>query len=179
MSTFQNISNGVLYVQGFLRQGDGTLGVGAQVYVEIGGTFTGSNYYKRFTYVGMIADGVTETIAANEAILLTTVDDGLPFSDHLLAPNNPLVYHSTVTGAGSVELDFATDLGSPAEFMTIETDGNISVFLNGETDARIDIDADSSYSFANGELIINSVTITNQSSGQTTSTIQTIVANSI
>ena len=61
MSTFQNISNGVLYVQGFLRQGDGTLGVGAQVYVESGETFTGSNYYKRFTYAGMIADGIDIT----------------------------------------------------------------------------------------------------------------------
>ena len=179
MSTFRNIANGVLYVQGFLRQGDGTLGVGAQVYIEPNETFVGSNYYKRFTYDGMIADGVDATVAANEAILVTTVDDGLPFSETLTAPNNPRVYHTTVTGGAAEELDFLTDLGGPAEFMTVETDGDLSVYLNGDTDARIDIDASSSYSFTNGELLINTITITNRTSGAGSTTVQTIVANSI
>jgi len=179
MSTFRNISNGVLYVQGFLRQGDGTLGVGAQVYIDAGETFSGSNYYKRFTYDGMIANGVDATVAANEAILLVTVDDGLPFSETLTAPNNPRVYHTVVVGGAAQELDFVTDLGGPAEFMTVETDGDLSIYLNGDTDARIDIDANSSYSFAYGELLINTLTITNRTSGGGTTNVQTIVANSI
>lgn len=177
MSTFKNISNGALYIQGFLRQGDGTLGVGAQVYIEPGETFDGSNYYKRFTYDGMIASGVSSTMAANESILSLIADDGLPFSDITGAPNNPRVYHPVIVDDSSWELDFVSDLGGSAEFMTVETDGDISVYLNGNENSRIDIDANSLYSFAYGELIIDSIIVTNRTSGSASTNVQIIVAN--
>ncbi len=179
MSTFKNISNGALYIQGFLRQGDGTLGVGAQVYIEPGETFDGSNYYKRFTYTGMIESGISQSMAKNEAVLSIEVDDGLPFSENLSAPNNPRVYHVEVEDETPEELDFLSDLGGSAEFMTIETDGDISVYINGNDNARIDISANSQYSFTYGELLIDSVIITNRTSGSSTSDVQVIVANSI
>jgi len=179
MSTFTNISNGVLYVQGFLRQGDGTLGVGAQVYIEQGGSFTGSNYYKRFTYDGMIANGVSAAIAQADAILETTVDDGLAFSESVAGPNNPRVYNSGIGVGGEVLFDFQTDLGGPAEFCSIESDEDVHVWLNTNADSKYTLAAAGSITFNAGELLLNNVTISNSVSGAGPAVVQIIVANTL
>ena len=120
MSVFKNISSGILYVQGFLREGDGTLGAGAIKYINPSETFTGSNYYKRFTYQVLIDSGVEESRAADEAILELITDDGLPFSENFTnIPNYPKVYHELIGAGDSVKLDFFKDLNGPALFMTI------------------------------------------------------------
>ena len=177
MSTFRNISQGTLYIQGYLRSGDGAMGVGATSYLDPAATFTGSNYYDRFTYLGMIADGVTATDAALNAILLKTIDDGNPFTDTAIdVPNNPLVYNETILASAHTTLDFNADLGGPAMFMSLETDAALSVELNGKTDAIVAVETDSTLNFAVGELLLNQVKITNNNSGASAS-IQVIVAN--
>ena len=179
MSTFQNVSGGTLWIQGFLRNGEnGTMGVGAETYVSPGSTFTGSNYFKRFTYTGMIAVGMSAERAADEAILLVTVDDGLPFTDTAInVPNNPKVYHETIAAGASVILDFETDLGGPALFTTLETDEAVSVYLNGATNARVDVAANSTVSLNVNELLLDSITISNLISGSSPATVQVIAAN--
>ena len=179
MSTFTNISNGVLYVQGFLRKGDGTLGVGAQVYIEQGESFSGSNYYKRFTYAGMVANGVDETVARSEAILETTVDDGLAFNESVAGPNNPRVYLNDIAPASERLYDFQTDLGGPAEFCSIESDEDVHVYLNTNANARYTLAAGGSITFNAGELLLNNITIANAVSGASNATVQVIVANTV
>lgn len=179
MSTFRNITNGTLYIQGYLRSDAGALGVGAQSYVAPGATFTGSNYFKRFTYAGLIAAGVEARVAAQEAILEITVDDGGVFSNNISAPNTPRVYHSTLTAGQSATLNFTTDLGAPAEFLNLETDSFVYVTINGNSNAVVYVDANSSLSFSARELLIDQITIANTSSGATTATIQTIVAATV
>ena len=177
MSTYLNLSNGALWIQGILRNGeDGAIGAGAMKEVKKGDSFTGSNYYDRFTYAGMISSGIDAVRAAEEAILLKTVDDGIPFSEEFSdTPNNPLVYHESIHAGTSAILDFETDLGSPALFMTIETNHDISVYLNGLSDARLDISANTSFGFQRGELLVSTITISNTSSGASTATVQVIV----
>lgn len=175
MSTFKNISPGVLYLQGYLRQANGVLGSGAVSYIAIGETFTGSNYYKRFTYDGLIAAGYTSAVAAEEAILEVVTDDGSVFSDSAATATVPYVYHESLTAGSSAVLNFATDLGGPAYFMTLESDQDIYCYLNGSATARINVEGGSQVSFSNGELLLNSITIANTISGASTATVQVIV----
>lgn len=178
MSTFRNVSPGTLFIQGFLRDGAGTLGVGATKYVNAGETFDGSNYYYRFTREGMIANGIDAVRADQEAILVRTVDDGIPFSDSAgNVPNNPRVYHVNLAAGNSQILDFSTDLGGPAIFMNLDTTEDIYVYLNGNLNARVDVGAGNSLSFAAGEILLSSVTISNTVSGAGPAVIQVIVAN--
>ncbi len=179
MSTFTNISNGVLYIQGFLRQGDGTLGIGAQVYIEQGESFTGSNYYKRFTYAGMIANGVSEAVAGADSILITTVDDGLAFSETVTGPNNPRVYNNDIAPASERLYDFIADLGGPAEFCTIESDEDVHVFLNTNANAKYTLAAGTSITFNAGELLLNNITVANAVSGAANAVVQIIAANTL
>lgn len=178
MSVFRNITNGVLYVQGFLRQGDGTLGPGAISYVESGATFEASNYYKRFTVAGLVAAGVSSDQAAEQALFSVVTDDGLAFSDTSSAPTSPKVYHETVTPGNSNLITFtdSSELNGPAYFLTVSTDNPVSVYLNDSTDARYDLGSSESLTFSNGELLLNSIRLALASSGASTATVQVIAA---
>lgn len=180
MSIFKNISNGHLYIQGFSKQGDGTLGLGSIRYLEKDEEFSGSNYYDRFTYAGLLAAGVDEEVAREEAVLEKIQNDGLAFSEIALnVPNNPKVYHVAIAPGGEQIFNFVEDLSGPAQFMTLETSENVSVYLNGNSDARIDVEANSSIAFSNNELLLNSIKVTNEISGAGIATLQIIVANVI
>ena len=180
MSVFRNIAKESAYITGFLRYGDGNIGPGAQVILQKDEEFSGSNYFKRYTYQGMLNNGVDPTVAAEEAFLEIVTDDGIPFD--LSAgnvPNNPRVYNSTILYGSEVLLDFETDLGGPALFTTIEVTGeDIYVYLNDSDDARVTVAAGSSLSFSSGELLLSSVRLANIISGaSSTAMVQTIVAS--
>jgi hypothetical protein len=182
MSVFRNIATSQCYITGFLRYGDGTVGPGASVVLEKDEEFSGSNYFKRFTYSGMISAGLDATTAANEAFLALVTDDGVPFD--LAAgntPNNPIVYNSTIAVGNDELFDFTTDLGGPALFTTIEVnDEDVYVYLNDSATARVTVTAGTTLSFANGELLLSSIRIGNTISGASSSAVvQIISANSI
>lgn len=180
MSTFRNITQSLLVVQGYLRGCGGTLGVGAQKYIEPNEEFTGSNYYKRFTYDGLISNGYSADLAAENAILELVTDDGTPFSDSAVnSPNNPRVYYETLSPGEELELDFETDLGGPAMFFQMDTSENIYVYLNNNADARLYVSSAATQIFNNGELLLSKVTLdyTEADSGDPDVVVQIVVAN--
>jgi hypothetical protein len=182
MSVFRNItgSNNQVYVQGFLRLANGAIGQGAIKFLDSNDTFEGSNYFKRFTRDGMIEAGVDELVANEEALLEVVTDDGTAFDENAVnVPNNPRVFNEVIPVGDDVLIDFEDELGGPALFTTISVSGeDIYVYLNDSSDARVTVEDGTSLSFSAGELLLNSVRLSNTISGaSSTATVQIISAN--
>lgn len=181
MSTFRNISPGQTYVTGFLRTAHGAIGSGAQYFLEQGEEFEGSNYFKRYTYDGMIAAGVDAATAAEEAILEVVVDDGIPFDDAAADILNYVkVFNEIITVGNNVLIDFQDELGGPSYLTMIEISGeDVYVYLNDSSDARLTVVAGSTVSFSNGELLLSSIRIANTISGAMSSATAQVTAATV
>lgn len=180
MSVFRNIAKEQVVVQGFLRSGTGIVGPGAQVTLQKDEEFTGSNYFKRFTYQGMIDAGIDASVAAQEAFLVVVTDDGSAFElSNSNVPNNPRVYNDVIAFGDDQLFDFETDLGGPALFTSIEVSNeDVYVYLNDSSTARVTLAAGSTLTFSAGELLLSSVRISNIiSGGSLNAVVQIIVSN--
>jgi hypothetical protein len=129
-----------------------------------GTTFTDCNYWKRFA---------VPAVSADDAFIDVITDDGSVYSDIASENTYPVVANITITSgktlvsSGSV-IDIAGTTGNFASFMQLTNAGyltsgnNVSVQLNGSSDAVFILEAGSTQVFNGGDVSINRVAIAPQ-----------------
>jgi len=146
---------------------------------------TDCNYWKRYA---PISEGGQST--DENAILTIVSDDGSVYSDNVAENTYPVVWLPSTDGivtAGEtysdtgMSLDIVTTYGGHAVFCEIQnldtTSGaDISVRLNGSTDATFTVVANSTQVFNAGDLTISSIAISNPNSGVTVDKVQVILS---
>ncbi len=165
MSTFKNITVADLWL--------GTP-EGARMKVAPGATFTGSNYYQRFTAAGGMADPILECLS----------DDGIPYSP-LSVPNTLRSWEFLVAPGedwADHRINFLdpTVFGAPAQFVQIMVDDSpVLVRVNGDPRSTFRMDADSTQVFNKGELLLGMIEFKNpHPSGGVPSSLRLLSASS-
>ncbi len=138
-----------------------------------GETFTGSNYWKRFTY---------PTLPLTEAILQIVSDDGSVYSDIPAENVYPKVYNLAVLGGSSWSsnlVDIAGDTGGYAVFTQISntsSNGAIRVRLNGSSSSIFDLAQETTQVFNSGDVSLTSIEFENTESGSATVDVQVLLS---
>ena len=126
-----------------------------------GTTFTDCNYWKQFA---------VPAVSADDAFIEVVTDDGSVYSDiasentYPVVANITMISGNTLVSSGSV-IDIAGTTGNFASFMQLTNAGyltsgnNVSVQLNGSSDAIFILEAGSTQVFNGGDVSINRVAI--------------------
>lgn len=129
-----------------------------------GTTFTDCNYWKRFA---------VPAVSADDAFIEVVTDDGSVYSEVASENTYPVVANITITSgktlvsSGSI-IDIAGTTGNFASFMQLTNAGylssgnNVSVQLNGSSDAVFILEGGSTQVFNGGDVSINRVAIAPQ-----------------
>ena len=177
MSTFK-----VKLTQGDVRTGDGNLDENAQTTgtsiqrtmycmgpnkinrkLKDGDTFTDCNYWKRFSY---------PTLPYNEAFIEVVSDDGSVYIDGQVSTflhtyDKTVLGNSAFTDSGNT-IDVLGDNGGPALWATITTNADIVVEVNGVTTSDFTVSANTTHSFNQGDVLINTLALKRTASGSAT-----------
>lgn len=122
-----------------------------------GETFSGSNYWKRFTYPNTSLD---------QAFLILLEDDGSIWYDKADFNNIPKVYKLSVTAETDFEdnvVDIQDDTDSFADFVQISNkseEDSVDIRLNGLSSAIFELGAKETQVFNSGELNIQKIEAT-------------------
>ena len=129
-----------------------------------GTTFTDCNYWKRFA---------VPAVSSDDAFIEVVTDDGSVYSEVASENTYPVVANITITSgktlvsSGSI-IDIAGTTGNFASFMQLTNAGylssgnNVSVQLNGSSDAVFILEGGSTQVFNGGDVSINRVAIAPQ-----------------
>lgn len=131
-----------------------------------GETFTDCNYYKRFCY---------PQVSLEEAILECTTDDGSVYVDGSADSTYPRVYNleiaagSTYTTTGNIA-NILADTGGYAVFCQMTNSGSedVTVKINGKTDAIFTLENATTQVFNVGDLQISTLAFAHEQSGAAT-----------
>lgn len=115
-----------------------------------GDTFTDCNYWKRFT---------ADVVGAEHSFINVLDDDGSVYSD--IPDENTFAVGATVTLSTSLAdtvIDFVTDHGGPARFLSVQnlagSSINITGELNGDTNITFTIAQGETMMFNQGDMMI-------------------------
>lgn len=135
-----------------------------------GDTFTDSNYWKRFAY---------PQVSLDQAIVTVVTDDGSVFSDVETENTYPVTWlpgaaeTGVITGGEAYDdtnmsLDILSTYGGPATFVqlqNVDSSHDITVRLNGSTDAVFTLRRSTTQVFNEGDLSITKIEFDNSASG--------------
>ena len=140
-----------------------------------GDTFEDVNYWKRFAY---------PQVPLNEAFIEVISDDGIEWLDDRQT-NFPRVYDITAVGGSDFSANIANILattGGYAVFAQItnkSTTQDVSLRLNKDDSAIIDLPAGSTQSFQAGDVSISTIEVRNNANGAVDADVQILVSISV
>ncbi len=165
MSVFKNVTSGDIWIE---------TEDGGNRSVKYNQTFSGSNFYKRYT---------SDTLPLDQVILVTITDDGLPWAAGGVANVLRSIEASIPPNShwGDFYYDFTPSsvLGGPAIFLqVIVEDAAVRIKINSQDGSAFTMDAGTSQVFNTNELLVSNISFINPATSGSNANIRVLAAAS-